>query len=50
MKIGTTITRKTVSQDTVSGEVEEPVTVRVQEIAIKVLRVPNKDKAPTNDE
>ena len=37
-------------QNTVSGEMEEPLTVRVQEIAKKVLRVPNKDKEQTNDD
>ena len=39
-----------VSQDTDSGEMEEPVTVRVPEIVKKVPRVPNKDKEPTNNE
>ena len=47
---GTTITNEMVSYDIVSGETEEPVTVRVPEIAKKVPRVPNKDKGQTNDE
>ena len=38
-----TVTSETVSQNTVSGEMEEPVTVRIPEIAKKLLRVPNKD-------
>ena len=45
----TTITSETVSQNTVSGEVEELVTERVPEIAKKVLRVPNKDKEQVAD-
>ena len=46
-----TITSETVSQNTVSVEMmEEPVTVKVPEIAKKVPRVPNKDKEQTNDE
>ena len=42
--IGTAITSETVSQNTVSGEMEKPVTERAPEIAKKVPRVPNKDK------
>ena len=37
------------SQNTVSGEVEEPVTERVPEIAKKVPRVPKKDKKQIED-
>ena len=39
-----TITSETVSQNTVSQEKEELITVRVPEIAKKDPRVPNKDK------
>ena len=43
--IGTAITSsEMVSKNTVSGETEEPVTVRVPEIAEKVLRASSKDK------
>ena len=45
----TIIANETVSQNTVSGEKEELVTVRVPEIAKKVLRVCNKDKEQTDD-
>ena len=45
----TIITREAVSQTTVSGEKEELVTVRVPEIAKKVLRVPNNEKEQTDN-
>ena len=45
----TVITSETVSQNTVSGEKEELVTVNVPEIAKKVRRVPNKNKEQTDD-
>ena len=48
--IGMTITSETVSQNTVSGETKEPVTVRLPEIATKLLIVTNKDKEQTNDD
>ena len=47
--IGTAIASETVSQNTVSGETEEPNTERVLEIVKKVLRVPNKDKEQIED-
>ena len=43
------ITSKTVLQDTISGEVEEPIQDKIPEIAKKVLRVPNKDKEQIDD-
>ena len=45
----TAITSKTVSQNTVSGEVGELVTERVPEITKMVLRVPKKDKEQIED-
>ena len=48
--IRTAITSEMVSQNTVSGEMKEPVTLRVPEIAKKILRVPNRDKEQTNDD
>ena len=44
--MGSSITSKTVSQDTISGEniVKEPIWNKMLEIAKKVLRVPSKDK------
>ena len=46
----TSITSETVSQNTVSGEMEECTKGKIPEIAKKVLRVPNKDKELTNDQ
>ena len=46
----TSITSETVSQNIISGEVEEPIKDKIPEIAKKVLRVPHKDKKQTNDQ
>ena len=46
----TSITSETVSQNTISGEVEEPVKDKIPEIDKKVLRVPNNGKEQTDDQ
>ena len=44
------ITSEIVSQNTISGEMEEPIKDnKIPEIAKKVLRMPNKDKEQTNN-
>ena len=49
--IGMSITSETVSQNILSGEMEEPIRDdKITEIAKKVPRVPNKDKEQSNDQ
>ena len=47
--VETSITSETVSQDTVSGEVEEAIKDKTLEIAKKAMMVPNKDKEQPDD-
>ena len=47
--VGSSITSKTVSQDTTSGEMEESIWNKLYKIAKKVPRVPNKDKEQIDD-
>ena len=47
--MGNSVTGKTVSQDTVSGEVEKPIPNNIPEIAKKVPRVTSKDKEQIDD-
>ena len=45
------ITSKTMSQNTISGEMEEPIRDnKITDIAKKVPTVPNKDKEQTDDQ
>ena len=47
----TSITSETVSQNTISGGIEEPIRKnKIIEIAKKVPRVPNKDKKQSKDQ
>ena len=48
--VESSIATENVSQNTVSGEVEEPIKDKIPETAKKVMRVPTKDKEQTNDQ